>query len=365
MDNWYFSRLELAQHFMKVLEVGISPNLAIFAARRKGKSVFLLKDLAPLAQRQGYLPVYASLWQNCNAPYEPIISAIEETLAVVNKKGAISRILTSKVKKTSVSNEFIGKMELEFADDPKEATNKNLMRLDTALSELEAAAGKKTVLLLIDEIQHLATSTAFQSLTHALRTALDKRQGDVKAVFTGSSRHYMKLLFDDKEAAFYQFVDVMAFPDLGIPFIEFIASKLAKDHKIKVSTDALMKVFESLERSPYWVLKVVNYMVTSDLKLSDAHGLVQEILEKASNIEVIAKKLKPIDIIVFLTITEDKSPFTSDVLARIEKETPVKGVSSNVQRSITRLKNMHIISQLAPAEYQIELPGLSNYLKNK
>jgi hypothetical protein len=70
------------------------------------------------------------------------------------------------------------------------------------LAELEDKAGKKRLLLMIDEVQHLSTSRSFDPLTHALRTMLDKRQGRVKSIFTGSSRHYMNLLLNESQSPF-------------------------------------------------------------------------------------------------------------------------------------------------------------------
>ena len=61
MDTWYYSREDLADKCLKVLEIGISPNLSVVAPRRKGKTLFMLHDLASLAVKRGYVPVYISL----------------------------------------------------------------------------------------------------------------------------------------------------------------------------------------------------------------------------------------------------------------------------------------------------------------
>src|SRR5690606_2910301 len=128
------------------LEVGITSSYAIIAPRRKGKTLFMLQDLTPLAQRKGYLPVYASLWQNINAPHEGIITALEEAIAAFDKKSAISRLLQAKVRKTTVSNDLLGKMEIEFADNPSKPSSKELIYLEQLLTELEQKAGKRSVL---------------------------------------------------------------------------------------------------------------------------------------------------------------------------------------------------------------------------
>ena len=191
----------------------------------------ILQDLAPLARQRGYVPVYASLWQNVNAPHEGLITAFEEAIAALGRGAAFGRLLRANVKRASASNELLGKLEVEFADDPGKPADRDLARLDELLETLVKKAGKKTVLLLIDEVQHLATCASFHALAHTLRTMLDKRQGKVKGFFTGSSRHYMNLLFNESQSAFYHFVETVPFPDLDGRFIEFLRRKLADDHK--------------------------------------------------------------------------------------------------------------------------------------
>jgi len=179
MDTWYFPRLDLAKRYIKILEVGISSNLAIIAPRRKGKTLFVLQDISFFAKKKNYIPIYASLWQNINAPHEGLILALEEAIQALDKKISINKLIKAKIKKTSLGNELIGKLEIEFADKPQKPTNKDLILLEELLTKLEKKAKNKTVLLLIDEVQHLATSPKFSALTHALRTMLDKRMGCV------------------------------------------------------------------------------------------------------------------------------------------------------------------------------------------
>ena len=67
MEGWHYPRTELAEQYLGLLALGISSSLAIIAPRRKGKTLFILQDLAPLSQKKNYIPVYASLWQNMSA----------------------------------------------------------------------------------------------------------------------------------------------------------------------------------------------------------------------------------------------------------------------------------------------------------
>jgi hypothetical protein len=364
MEEWHFPRTELAEHYLNLLALGISSSFAIIAPRRKGKTLFILQDLAPLAQKKKYIPVYASLWQNINAPHEGLIGALEEAIATLDKRATLSRLMKAKIKKATVSNELLGKMEVEFAENPSKPTNKELAYLDQLLTALEEKAGKKNILLLIDEVQHLSTSTEFQVLSHTLRTMLDKRQGRVKSIFTGSSRHYMNLLFNESISPFYHFVEAVPFPELDEQFIEFLRVKLADDHQIRVPLQPLSRAFGNLDQSPYWMMKLVAHMITHKATVEEAQEHVLQLMEATEDFEGIAKRMKPIDRLVFLALSEGANPFSKELMARIDRETSVKGVQSNIQRAIKRLSEVNLISQIQKGQYNIEKPGLKRYLES-
>ncbi|PIE43900.1 MAG: hypothetical protein CSA50_02785 [Gammaproteobacteria bacterium] len=365
MESWHYPRADLAEQYLGLLALGISSSLAIIAPRRKGKTLFILQDLAPLAQKKDYIPVYASLWQNINAPHEGLIAALEDAIAALDKKATFSRLLKAKIKKTTVSNELLGKMEVEFADNPGKPTNKELAYLDQLLSMLEKKVGKKTILLLIDEVQHLTTSSQFDPLVHTLRTMLDKRQGKVKSIFTGSSRHYLDLLLNESKSPFYHFVEQHDFPDLDDQFIEYLRGKLAKDHQIVIAIQPLRSAFMDLDQSPYWMMKLVAQLITFKATVEEALQYVTQLIEASEDFAGIAKRLKPIDKLVFLALCRGANPFSKELLARVDLETAVKGVASNVQRAIKRLSEAGLISQTRKNGYNIEKPGLRRYLEQR
>jgi len=364
MTNWNFSRLALAEKYLDIFSTGLFSNLAIIEARRKGKTFFLLQDLAPLSLKRKYIPIYANLWQNTNAPHEGLILAFQEALKSLSKKSAIGRLLNSEIKKTTISNELLGKMEIEFAESPTKASSQELMLLEQLLNELTIKAGKKTILLLVDEVQHLATSAVFEPLTYALRTMLDKRQGAVKAIFTGSSRHYMDLLFNESQAPFYHFVERVPFPDLGSEFIHFLVNKMDKEFGVSVDFKKLSNAFDKFDKSPYWMIKFVGYLLSYGTNFNESLDYILQLIEKVEGFDKLAKQLKPIDKLVYIAITNKENIFSKVFLSRVEKETEVKGIPANVQRSLKRLSSKQLISLINKGEYHIEKPGFKQYLEN-
>lgn len=365
MENWYFKRTELAEKYLKIFEVGISSNLAIIAPRRKGKTLFVLQDISELAWGEKFFPIYASLWQNINSPHEGIILALEEAVEALNKKTSLTRLFNTKIKKTSVGNELIGKMEIEFANEPQEATNSEVTRIDQLLTTIQKKAKNRTVLLLIDEVQHLATSSNFDPLTHALRTMLDKRLGKIKTIFTGSSRHFMNLLFNESQSPFYHFVETVPFPELDDQFLEFIANKLENKFDQTIWMEDLKKAFLAIDQSPYWMMKIISHMLTYESSLKKSLEYVLQLIETTEEFENTAQKMKPIDKIVFSALASGQSPFSKALLEKIQNKTSIKGIVSNVQRSLQRLMENHLISQIKKGEYHIEKPGLKRYITDE
>src|SRR5690606_14956150 len=57
---WHYPRTELAEQVLGMFKVGLSHALIFFAPRRMGKTEFLLKDVMPLAEKQGWKTFYFS-----------------------------------------------------------------------------------------------------------------------------------------------------------------------------------------------------------------------------------------------------------------------------------------------------------------
>ncbi len=88
---------------LQVLESGVVFRLAIFAPRRKGKTWFVLRDLALAAIAHDYLPVYASLWRSPDTPQVAIAEALDAALAEIKKARIPWEEYRSKLSSASIS----------------------------------------------------------------------------------------------------------------------------------------------------------------------------------------------------------------------------------------------------------------------
>lgn len=85
--------------------------------------------------------------------------------------------------------------------------------IEAAFSELETT--NKPVLLLLDEVQHLATSPDFYDFTAALRSFMTARSDQkVKGIFSGSSQEGLAQLFKRTKAPFFNASSQLEFPEL-------------------------------------------------------------------------------------------------------------------------------------------------------
>ena len=112
-------------------------------------------------------------------------------------------------------------------------------------------------------------------------------------------------------------------------------------------------------------MKLIAQMITFKATVEEALEYVLQLMEATEDFEGISKKLKPIDRLVFLALCKGTTPFSKELMARIDKETDVKGVASNIQRAIKRLSEASLISQTRKDGYNIEKPGLKRYLEQQ
>ncbi|MGC1508700.1 MAG: hypothetical protein WA819_09745, partial [Ketobacter sp.] len=79
---------------------------------------------------------------------------------------------------------------------------------------------------------------------------------------------------------------------------------------IAVALPALSKAFDHVDRSTYWLMKMISLILTYKMSVEQAHEQIIDLMDAAEGFEEISKKMKTIDRLVFLALCEGKNPYS-------------------------------------------------------
>ena len=364
MSQFNFPRTELAKKIITSFDNGLSSSIAFNAPRRKGKTQFLLNDI-PVAADGKYFIVYTSLWQNLNNPVKGLIADLQRSLESLSSKPA--KLMKSFFKDKSIEGQVksdIGSFKIRLASNPVKASNQELDEVSVLIQQISQKS-KLPVILVIDEIQHLATSKVFWPIASALRTALDRMNGKVKSIFTGSSRSHMRLLAKDKKSQFYNFSSEVDFPDLDVEFLKFLVAGVKSAFGLKLSIAQLKIAFDDFDKSPYWIRRLIEKFALGEGSFDEIYSNLLEVIVEEGDLSELTDKLSIADRIVYLEIYKGRSPFSQAVRDLIEQMSDVQGTDSSIQSSLRKLIKRHVISLYERGSYLNEEVGLGRYLINE
>ncbi|NVK40500.1 MAG: hypothetical protein HWE39_04590 [Oceanospirillaceae bacterium] len=364
--DWHYPRRELAERYLQGVTLGMMNRMALLGVRRVGKTEFLLRDLCPLALEQGYLPVYANLWASPEHPHETIIEALKLALAGLKDKKRIKSVLASEVKKLEVGNSLIGKMGFEFNNPLPVIAPGVLTHVGQLLTQL-VETPKCKPLLVIDEIQHLAESPAFQPLQGALRTAFDLHGSKLPVVYAGSSRSGIQAMFADDKMPFYNSAFMVEFPAMGEELVrhccEILRTRFELHYDVREITDVFVQRFDN---SPFWLSKLIQYLVMNQCSVKTAADVVQDQLVLDGGFEQLIQKLNATDKAVLTLIHERCSRlYAEDTLQLMHDRFGLQVKVSGVTASLKKLKRQRLISQMGRSDYLIENAGFVEYLRQQ
>lgn len=356
---WHCARPQLAQSYLAQLGAGIITSTSIFAPRRTGKTIFLLKDLAPAAEAAGYRVAYVDLWQTKVQPALAIIRGLEEALEPKGFRERASARLHEPVKKLRMKGSlgsFGGEAEVEFRDEKAAAAEAGL-RMDELVSKL---VKKRPLLLLVDEAQELARTQANEDVAKSLRTALTKHRDSVRVVYTGSSRSRLAHMFSDSEAPLYApGLGVVDFPLLGRDLVEFAATKFreATGGTRTLQVDVGVHVLEHLRHRPEPFLKAVMVMLASPgMTLEVATESVVKANAEQEDYEGTWRNLSEVQRqLVLLSLKPNFQPFARATSETIAKVLGLENVTlSTIQSAMRSLDERSILSKSPRGSYDFE-----------
>lgn len=260
--DWHYLRPDLARSTLDLLAKRAANALLLFAPRRTGKTEFLLRDLAPLAEKEGHRVIYINFWQ---APVSPLAVLLHACEAALKRGSLIERLRSAAASfkpKLKLSGPVPGsslETEIDLSGLKGKPGADMLLYLDELLGRL--AGRRKPTIILFDEVQELARDPANAGLVAALRTSLDKRRDGLAAVFTGSSREALRAMFSTRDAPFFHFATEITLPALDARFVDHMLGAFKAASKRTLPRRAALAAFEDLHSSPYFFRRFVETML--------------------------------------------------------------------------------------------------------
>ena len=277
-DPWHFERPDYTRRILSILNDGPAHAFTLFGPRRTGKTEFLLKDLAPLAESAGHRAIYASFWQAPLSPIAVLIHALEQSLQNARFSDRVRSAAVALAPKLKLSAPLPGataEAEVDLAALQSRPSPNLLLYLVDLIGRVSRR--RRPTILLMDEVQELARSQDNTPLVAALRTSLDKRTARIRTVFTGSSREGLAAMFSARQAPFFHFATPIDLPPLGEPFVDHMIATFSAVSGRAPNRKELIGAFRQLHKNPYFFRLLIDTLLHSpDLPVEIALGRVRD-----------------------------------------------------------------------------------------
>lgn len=361
-DHWHFARPELAQEYLATFERGLTSARGLFARRRMGKTEFLKQDLIPAAKAAGYLTAYVNLWDNRDHPGEALVGALYEAIQARGVEKVLERFRTP-VKKVKASGKVPGvgegSVEAELADKKQPMGS----LLTEAMQKLDAK--KKTLLLVIDEAQMLA-SVPNSNFVHALRASLDIRKRNIKVIFAGSSETTLRSMFARPSEPFYNWAGLEPFQLLGKEFVAAMVEKVREISRHPLPVSDALSAFKDLRNTPEFFRRYLDrYLVNPIEGSAAALAYAKQHIFNSEDFERQWTEMLPADQAILDLVasgaTDLYSKDSRDALAKaLGLEEPVS--KSTPQNALTRLTNKNVLTRVEVGRYHFEDPAFADWV---
>lgn len=350
---WHYPRNEVAEDFLAQVDRGLFNIFVLFERRRQGKTELMLYDVARLAAEHNYRVLYINLWSSDFSPAGQL--ALAFTQALKNKSFAerAKETLLSPISKLKVSGEWLGtkgEVEIDLAEGTEPKTHASLVSVMNAAAEQLFSKRQKT-LLLIDEIQALATSKQNIAVARALRTLLETYRNKAAAICSGSSREGLHAVFSNEKAAFFRSGKELHLPPMDDGFVEHLVGVATGIAKAPPSLPAALAAFQDLNRNPAYFRDLLDLGI--DFKEPDLRKLLPLLRERIQAKYGYAtqwRKLKPLERALVLAVAEGETDLYA---ARLRSEylpgTEAVAIPA-VQTAVRRLLRADILIKRQVAE---------------
>lgn len=356
-DSWHYPRISLAAHILGLFESGLASAFVFFAPRRMGKTEFLLKDMLPVSEKNGWKTFYFSFLDVTANPGGEFVKALALFVEKNNALGKTKKWL-SRIRK--ISGEAGGiKASLEF--EPS-VIQQNLRDL------IDLMAKQDKFLLLLDEVQILADEKN-EAFIATLRTMLDINKDHVKVIFTGSSQMGLRLMFSEAKAPFFHFGQNLSFPYLEKGFTDHMANLFHTITHRKIDKNALWEIFEKMQKVPQLLRSMIERLALHpNLVLEEAYQQIMDELALNRDFTTHWEQASSLERLLLNEIANGSANlFSEEMQDKIAKRLGLDNVPlSSVQSAMRTLMRKKLIAHSSlRGQYLIDDPNYAEWIKLK
>jgi AAA+ ATPase superfamily predicted ATPase len=223
----------------------------VMSPRRYGKTSLVLESLLEIKIPFSHIDLYSEL--NEEEVQNSILNSIGNLLYLIEStpKKAL-KFVTDFFSDLSVGFKFVNtQIRVEFSNSrksPAKTILESLQKLDETLK-----LKKKKAVLFFDEFQRLGQITESGTIEGSLRHVAQGSK-NIIFIFSGSSRHLLSNMFDDRKKPLYKLCDRINLNRISAKdYIPFIKEKSIIKWGKEISTGTVESILELTERHPYYV----------------------------------------------------------------------------------------------------------------
>lgn len=186
-----------------------------------------------------------------------ILKVIKPTERALKKLGSVLKNLVVSLQH--------GSFGIEFKLEPKTVVyKKDLKQLLLDVDEF-LEQQKQKIVLFIDEMQTITDTEICSDIESALRFVAQKTR-HIVFIFSGSSRHLMSQLFEERNRPFYKLCQKMTLNRMTTEHYRCFIDKVAeKRWGEKLSVSVYEAIFELAQLHPYYMNVLCHYLFESDI----------------------------------------------------------------------------------------------------
>lgn len=357
--NTFCNRDQERLHIKRNITKG--KHTVITAPRRYGKTSLVCQVLSEIKVNYAEIDLFCAVSSKavCNKIVQGVSALVTEIVPFTEKA---LRIVTECFKNTHVGIKA-GNIEIKvefsrLAFNPVDEITKVLQGLENI-----AQKQQKRVVLFIDEFQDLVKVDQSHEIQAAIRSVAQKAKY-VMFIFSGSSRHMLKKIFDDRNQPLYMLCDKMYLNRIKeIHFQKHIQQAAKKKWRRNITDTILKSIFSVTELHPYYV-----NLLCDTLWDEDKTPATVQTIEKAWDECLLTQKDKIIADLAplntnrmkvlngFALLDEVKEPNSKDFLNTVDLSL------GSAQKSITYLFNHDYIYRTEMGTIKLIDPLLKKFI---